>query len=112
MKTKRGSILTNIHDIRKDKGFTQEYVASRLGIKQSGYGLIENGERGLQYDLLLQLAIIFEMDIIDIIAYPDTCSLDSRIAVNTTKVLVELEVSNDEFIKLGLKEKVLQILNK
>ncbi len=52
------------------------------------------------------------MDIIDIIAYPDTCSLDSRIAVNTTKVLVELEVSNDEFIKLGLKEKVLQILNK
>jgi transcriptional regulator with XRE-family HTH domain len=30
----------------------------------------------------------------------------------STKVVVELDVDDDEFIKLGLKDKVLQILNK
>lgn len=32
--------------------------------------------------------------------------------VNSTKVIVELDVSQDEFIKMGLKDKVIQILNK
>lgn len=30
----------------------------------------------------------------------------------STKVVVELDVTQDEFIKMGLKEKVIQILNK
>lgn len=29
-----------------------------------------------------------------------------------TRVIIELDVDNDEFIKMGLKEKVVQILNK
>lgn len=31
---------------------------------------------------------------------------------SSTKVVVELDVDDDEFIKLGLKDKILQILNK
>lgn len=31
---------------------------------------------------------------------------------SSTKVLVELDVDDDEFIKMGLKDKVIQILNK
>lgn len=31
---------------------------------------------------------------------------------NSTKVVVELDVTQDEFIKMGLKDKVIQILNK
>lgn len=30
----------------------------------------------------------------------------------TTKVIVELDVTNDEFVRLGLKDKVIQVLNK
>lgn len=30
----------------------------------------------------------------------------------TTKVVVELDVTNDEFVRLGLKDKVVQVLNK
>ena len=29
-----------------------------------------------------------------------------------TRVVIELDVDNDEFIKMGLKEKIVQILNK
>lgn len=36
--------------------------------------------------------------------------LDNR--KRSTKVVVELELDEDEFIKLGLKDKVVQILNK
>ena len=31
---------------------------------------------------------------------------------NSTRVIVELDVTPDEFIKMGLKDKVIQILNK
>ena len=31
---------------------------------------------------------------------------------SSTKILVELDVDDDEFIKMGLKDKVIQILNK
>jgi transcriptional regulator with XRE-family HTH domain len=106
----RFSILENIAKIRKNKGFSQDYFASKLGMKQSGYALIEKGDRGLQYELLLQIAVEFEMDIIDIITYPEVYY--KRTKLTSTKVLVELDISDDEFVKMGLKDKVIQILNK
>jgi len=69
---KRNNILENIAKIRKEKGFSQEFVAMKLNMKQAGYGLIENGDRGLQYDTLLQIAVIFDVDVVDIIMYPET----------------------------------------
>lgn len=103
--------LKNIEYIRNSKGYTQEYLASKLGMKQAGYALIMKGDRGFQFDLLEQIAIIFEMDVIDIIKYPDKYEKIGSQKKNT-KVLIELDVNDDEFIKLGLKDKVLQILNK
>jgi hypothetical protein len=35
-----------------------------------------------------------------------------RIVPAYTKVLVELEVSNDEMIRMGLKDKIIQVLDK
>ncbi len=40
-------------------------------MKQAGYALIMKRERGLQFEILEQIAMIFEMDITDIIKYPD-----------------------------------------
>jgi transcriptional regulator with XRE-family HTH domain len=111
METITKKVLQNIITIRNSKGFTQDYVASKLGMKQAGYALIEKGQRGLQFELLEQIAIIFEVSIVDIITYPDKYQKQGT-QDQVTKVLVELEVSNDEFIKFGLKDKVLQILNK
>lgn len=36
----------------------------------------------------------------------------SSMPTKSTKVMIELDVTEDEFIKLGLKDKVLQVLNK
>lgn len=111
MNTSEENTLKNIGLIRRSKGISQEYVAEKLGMKQPGYALIENGNRGLTLDKLEQIAIIIGVSVIDIITYPDKYEKQGTQG-NFTKVLVELEVSTDEFIKLGLKDKVLQILNK
>lgn len=62
-------------------------------MKQAGYALIMKRERGLQFEILEQIAMIFEMDITDIIKYPDKyekkCSQRK-----TTNVLIELEIKD------------------
>ena len=113
----RDSILSNILKIRDMKGYSQENVANFLGIKQAGYGLIENGKRGLSYDVLLQIAIFFDMDVVDVITFPSKyvdvkCTQETKNGDHTTKVMVEFDVSDDEFVKMGLKNKIIQVLNK
>ena len=80
-------------------------------MKQTRYPLIMKGERDFQFEILEQIAMIFEMDIADMIKYPDKYEKTGS-QRKITKVLIELEISDDEFIKLGLKDKVLQVLNK
>lgn len=109
MEQTKERLLANIVTIRQQKGFSQDYVANKLGKKQSGYALIENGNRGLDYELLLQIAIIFEMRVIDIITYPEVYNSGKP---SSTKVLVELDVTPDEFIQMGLKDKIVRVLEK
>ena len=80
-------ILTNIREIRANLKLSQEFVASKIGLKQNSYGLIENGKRSLTYDVLSQIATVFECDVIDIITYPkkyaekETSNIPERISV-------------------------------
>lgn len=62
-------------------------------MKQAGYTLIMKGERGLQFEILEQIAMIFEMDITDIIKYPDKYEKKGS-QRKITKVLIELEISD------------------
>lgn len=65
------SILENIDTIRRNKGYSQEYVATQIGMKQAGFSLIMSGERELKYNALLQIANALEMSVIDVITFPD-----------------------------------------
>ena len=64
-------LLENIQAIRKEKGLSQENVGFAIGKKQPGYALIENGNRGLDYQMLLQIAIELDVSVVDIITYPE-----------------------------------------
>jgi len=64
-------ILDNIDAIRKKKGYSQEYVAMKIGMKQAGFSLIMSGERELKYNTLLQIANVLQENVIDIIMYPE-----------------------------------------
>ena len=43
------SILENIDTIRRNRGYSQEYLAMQIGMKQAGFSLIMSGERELKY---------------------------------------------------------------
>jgi transcriptional regulator with XRE-family HTH domain len=119
MKSKRGSILENILKIRKQKGFSQDFLASQIGMKQAGYGLIEQGKRSLEYNVLLRIAVAFEMDVVDIITYPERY-IDSAVIIKDVdsieeKVMLQIELKKekkDQVLKLVFGENNLEILNK
>lgn len=48
----------NVKEYREAKGYTQEQVAKKLGIKQNTYSDKERGKSGFTVDELLKLEII------------------------------------------------------
>lgn len=95
-------ILEIIKEIRLKKGYSQEYLASKIGMTQGGYALIEKGERGLLYKTLIQIALIFEMDVCEIIKYKDFPK--ENIESFAEKVFIQIEVQKEK------KDQVLNII--
>lgn len=109
-------ILTNIKKIRTQLGYSQEFMAGELGIEQVSYGLVENGKRKLTYDRLEQIAIVFGMSVIDVIAYPSVYEekKDNEV-VKSTRVTLQIEIEEEDIkanvIKLTFGDRVLEIKN-
>lgn len=64
-------ILENIEAIRKEKGFSQEFVAEKLGIKQPAYSRYFQVQDDMKISLLEQIADILEVSVVDIVTYPE-----------------------------------------
>lgn len=96
-------VLARIREIRTNKGYSQEYVAVKLGLKQSGYALIENGKNELSVVRLLQIAIILEENIINLIGYPFKYIKEIEVekTINNLKNKLEKE---EHFTDLLVKE--------
>lgn len=60
-------IALNIRRIREGKGYTQEYVALKLGISQNAYSKIELGYTKITLERLFYIAALIETDIISLI---------------------------------------------
>jgi transcriptional regulator with XRE-family HTH domain len=110
MNKQEGEIIKNIVQIRLSQKLTQKEMGEKLGITESAYNRIESGKIALSYSHLSNIASSFGMSEIDLLTWPETYV--PRITPASTKVLVELDVSTDEFVKMGLKDKVIQILSK
>ena len=54
-------------ELRINKGYTQEYMAKMLNIKQSSYSLKENGYRSFKIKELLKLQEIFKVSLDDLL---------------------------------------------
>jgi transcriptional regulator with XRE-family HTH domain len=110
MNKQESEILKNIIQIRAGHKLTQKEMGDKLSITESAYNRIESGKIALSYSHLSNIASAFGMSEIDLLTWPETYV--PRMIPASTKVLVELDVSNDEFIKMGLKDKIVQVLNK
>ena len=57
------NIGINIRKLREKKGFSQEFVADKLGINQSTYGKLERDISNVTLDRLFKIADVLEEDI-------------------------------------------------
>lgn len=69
------SVHDNIRLLREVKRWSQEDMAQRLNMSVNGYARIERGETKLHLDKLLQIADIFEIDVIELMAANDKGAL-------------------------------------
>jgi len=102
-------ITTNIVQIRNYKRFSQSAIAEYLDVDVATISRIESGKIALTYKTLTDIANAFNMSVIDLITYPEVFTSNKP---SCTKVLIELEISSEEFVRLGLKDKVLQVFEK
>jgi putative transcriptional regulator len=55
-----------LQEVRKKHDKTLQQVADEIGVSKPYYWQIENGKRGLSYELALKIAAVFEMNPDDI----------------------------------------------
>jgi transcriptional regulator with XRE-family HTH domain len=60
-----------IKKIRELKNLTQEYVSEKLGLSQSGYSKIENGEVDIPLERLEQISKILNLRSEDILSFDE-----------------------------------------
>lgn len=61
----------NLRKLRELKGYSQEYVASQLGISQRAYSKIETNQAKLDWNRLAEIAKIFELETSDIVDFDE-----------------------------------------
>jgi len=62
-------VLKNIRILRKIKGYSQDYIAKKMGITQSSYARFENQGVKIDFNIIEQVADVLEMEICSIISY-------------------------------------------
>lgn len=53
--------LQNLQIVRKKSGFSYQDMASELGVTFQAYWMIENGKRGLSYEMAVKIAKVLNM---------------------------------------------------
>ncbi|MCX2482178.1 helix-turn-helix domain-containing protein [Pedobacter sp. MR2016-24] len=61
-------VAGNIRKIREFRNYTQDYLAAKLLISQNAYSKIELGYSKITLDRLFQIAIILEVEVMQLIS--------------------------------------------
>ncbi|TXE18344.1 helix-turn-helix transcriptional regulator [Psychroserpens burtonensis] len=61
------SVIENIKRIRKEKGYSHEYIAHELDISQVAYSKLEKKETKLSVERLYRLAELFEVNVYELL---------------------------------------------
>lgn len=75
--SKTKTVAGNIRKIREFRNYTQDYLAAKLGISQNAYSKIELGYSKLTLERVFQIAIILEVEVMEIITSSGEISVSS-----------------------------------
>jgi len=89
------TIFEKFKKIRLDKGLKQQEVAEKLGINTSSYTHIELGKTDVNWSRLLQIAEVFEMDVVELVTYGE--ELESlRFTKDTIELYKQISSASNE----------------
>lgn len=83
----------NIRKIRRDKDYTQEYMAFEMGISQKSYSDIENSKVKINLDILTKISSILDIKPSDICSISDQCG-ESQYETRYNKLLDFIKKNN------------------
>lgn len=107
------NLSEKIKSIRVSKGFSQDYMASKLGISQRAYSKIENEETKMDVDKLIGIAQTLEVEVSELLKgefnqtnnFNNYKSITNAVVNNYAKSQEEF---NKEIINL-LKEEIISL---
>lgn len=109
-------LIKKIIQIRKLQGFTKRQMSDLMNINEASYGRLENGKIALSYRQLAQIASIFQMSIIDLLAYPQEYVLKDEIENREpVEAILQIKLTKDkkeQVLKLIFGDNNIEILNK
>lgn len=101
-----------IRSVRGIKNFSQDYVASKLGISQNAYSKVERGEISIDDEKLANIALILEVSVEDILNYDPDNYLKTKSLSSIESMLRKLTADVNEIKeKFGKQVLLLPILN-
>lgn len=87
-----------IRQLRELRGFSQDYMASRLSISQRAYSKIERGEIKLDWNKISEIAVILEMDPVSLVSF------DEHLVFSALPVSRKSELLQD-----GIPQKIIEL---
>ena len=103
------AIGEKIRQIRELKGYSQEYLADKLGVSQRAYSKIERSEIKVDWEKIKNIATIFEMEPMDLVSFDDNiifnnCNQSGKLNTINNYVPDQLIAQYEERIKHLEKE--------
>lgn len=104
-----------IKQVRELKNFTQEYVATQLGLTTRAYSKIESGETQLTINRLNEISKILEVDPVEVLGFDDkqvfnNCRQEGNIGINHINVPEKLIQQYEKTIQI-LEDEVTLLKN-
>lgn len=92
-------MINKLKEIRLKNNYTQEYVASELGITQKAYSKLENGQTCLSQDKIIKLVKVYNISPDYFCNIACECSNNSNIKIKIKDFLKEKGIELPNFLK-------------
>jgi len=99
-------IINRIKSLRIERGYSQEYMAQKLGIAHNNYGKIERGITQLTYTRIQEIARILDVSVNKILGTDLPISQEEHEAVRNELKDVRMRVEQLEVINAMLKQNI------
>lgn len=97
-------IGNRIRKIRELKGYTQDFMASKMNISQRAYSKIENNNIKLDWDRIVLISKLLEVDPMNLVTFDDNlifnnCSQSGKFEIFNNHFPLELKQSYEQRIE-------------